>query len=124
MGLPVRTHGKWGYPKRLLVASLGDLLPPEIVSREKQGFQFPMAVWMQNELRPVVEDTLGATSVRRRGLFDDNGIRKLYEGFFGGRYPYETIWQFVILELWLRQVFDTSAGGAARSVQNELCLKQ
>lgn len=35
------------YPKSLLVESLGDLLPNEIVHRKKMGFTFPWAQWMR-----------------------------------------------------------------------------
>jgi asparagine synthase (glutamine-hydrolysing) len=39
------------FPKQLLVEALGDLLPPEIVHRQKKGFTFPWEHWMRNELK-------------------------------------------------------------------------
>ena len=39
------------YPKKLLIESVGDLIPQEIVHRKKQGFLFPWPIWMKNELQ-------------------------------------------------------------------------
>ena len=105
-GLPEGWEKTWGHPKRLLSEALGDLIPPEILSRPKQGFAFPMGKWMRGELREVVEDTLSPESVRRRGLFDPEGVQSLYRAFEEGRMAYPALWQFVILELWMRETFD------------------
>ena len=104
--LPVGWQRRWGFPKRLLTAALGDLMPADVLARPKQGFQFPIGTWMGSALRPVVEDALSPTSVRRRGLFAPEPLARLYRRFQEGRYPYEVVWQFVVLELWLRQVLD------------------
>ena len=58
---------KWKYstyPKSLLVESLGNLLPGEIVHRRKQGFLFPWSVWMKRELKNFCEDRLERISQR------------------------------------------------------------
>ncbi|MBI3126039.1 MAG: asparagine synthase (glutamine-hydrolyzing) [Candidatus Tectomicrobia bacterium] len=102
--LPAGWERRWGHPKRLLTEALSDLLPPRIVSRTKQGFAFPMEKWMKAELREVVEDALSVQSVRRRGFFSPLKVRALYEGFLRGEYEYPVIWQFVVLELWLRDM--------------------
>jgi len=106
VGLPSVTWKRWGHPKQLLTACLADLLPPHVLSRPKQGFQFPMGVWLSNELREIVDDVFSAESVRRRGVFSVTGMKNLFHAYQDGDYPYEVIWQFVILELWFRSVFD------------------
>ena len=105
-GLPGGWERQFGYPKRLLTLGLSDLLPPEVLRRPKRGFELPMAYWMKNELRPVLEDVFSPSSLNRRGLFRVEGLRKFYHEFLQGRMPYETIWQFVVLELWLRRTMD------------------
>lgn len=109
-GLPSSTWKRWGHPKRLLTACLEDILPPHVLNRPKQGFQFPMGVWLSQELREIVDDVFSIESIRRRGVFSEIGMKDLYLAYQNGSYPYEVIWQFVILELWLRKVFDYCAG--------------
>jgi asparagine synthase (glutamine-hydrolysing) len=106
VGLPAHWHRNHGQPKRLLTLAMADILPESIVSRRKHGFEFPIAHWMRQELRPIVEDTLSPESVQRRGLFNSSGLQNLYQSFLDGHQDYPTVWQFVILELWLRKYID------------------
>jgi asparagine synthase (glutamine-hydrolysing) len=106
VGLPSGWHKNNGQPKRLLTSALEDIVPKEIVSRPKHGFEFPMAHWMKNELRPVVEDTLSSQSLTRRGLFSTVALQELYRSFLNGHQDYQTVWQFVVLELWMRKYID------------------
>src|ERR1043166_3851394 len=109
VGLPAHCHKNNGQLKRLLTSAMADVLPAPIVSRAKHGFEFPMAHWMKHQLRPVVEDTLSDQSVKRRGLFNSARLQNLYRDFLDGHQDYPTIWQFVILELWLRKYLDSHA---------------
>ena len=102
-GLPTGWERELGYPKRLLLESLADILPPAILNRPKQGFAFPLEHWMRGPLRPLVEDAL--LSAAARGLFDADGVEALWQEFLQGRQPYAVVWQLVILELWLQQKF-------------------
>jgi len=51
-------------PKKLLVDSLGDLLPKEIVNRPKMGFSLPWKHWMKNELKMFCEEKIYSLSKR------------------------------------------------------------
>ena len=46
-------RGKW-----LLRKALRDLLPHDILYRQKRGFGIPHARWLRGELRPLLHDTL------------------------------------------------------------------
>jgi asparagine synthase (glutamine-hydrolysing) len=108
-GLPAGWEARLGYPKRLLIASLADVLPPAILNRPKQGFAFPLDHWMRHELRPLVDVVLSREVVRARGLFNWDAVRRLYDGFQAGQIGYPAIWQIVVLELWMQQTFDSAA---------------
>jgi asparagine synthase (glutamine-hydrolysing) len=114
-GLPPGWERRWGYPKRLLTAALTDILPPSIVARGKQGFALPMAVWMDQDLRGVVDDALSPESVRRRGLFSPAAISRLRAGYERRMYDSSVIWELVILELWLRATLDHRSRSASLS---------
>jgi asparagine synthase (glutamine-hydrolysing) len=90
-------------PKKLLVDSLGDLLPAEIVNRPKMGFTFPWKSWMKKELRSFCEEKM--ISLSKRKLFNENGVMKMWNDFLSDK-PTSTwsrIWYLVVLENWLQQ---------------------
>jgi asparagine synthase (glutamine-hydrolysing) len=91
------------YPKQLLVESLGDLLPPEIVHRKKQGFVFPWDYWLRNELRSFCEQHL--KRLETRSLFNAAAINKLWKNFLAGnnKVRWMDIWLLVVLEYWLNR---------------------
>lgn len=88
-------------PKKLLVDSLGDLLPPEIVDRPKMGFTFPWKEWMKNELKLFCEQKMISLSKRR--LFNEEEVMKLWQKFVSDdpKISWSRIWYLVVLENWL-----------------------
>jgi asparagine synthase (glutamine-hydrolysing) len=88
-------------PKKLLVDSLGDLLPSEIVNRPKMGFTFPWKNWMQNELKLFCEQKIIALS--KRPYFNEQGILNLWNQFLKNdvRINWARIWMLVVLENWM-----------------------
>jgi asparagine synthase (glutamine-hydrolysing) len=90
-------------PKRLLVESLGGLLPDDIVQRPKLGFTLPFEPWMRGALRPFCEEHLGDRGLSARGLFRPGEIRGLWQSFLdGGRdVSWSRLWILVVLDDWL-----------------------
>ncbi len=91
------------YPKQLLVESLGDLLPPEIVHRRKQGFTFPWKIWMKNDLKEFCD-----THIRRicqRNFINADKLLHKWNLFLRDekQVRWMEIWLFVILEYWLEK---------------------
>jgi asparagine synthase (glutamine-hydrolysing) len=88
-------------PKKLLVDSLGDLLPPEIINRPKMGFTFPWKNWMKNELKSLCENRI--LSLSKRKLFNEAGILKLWNEFLADNpvVTWSRVWHLVVLENWL-----------------------
>src|SRR5688572_7454371 len=89
------------YPKKLLVDSLGDLLPDEIVHRKKMGFTFPFDSWIRNELREFCNDRI--VSLSKRSFLNGHYILERWKRFLNNdrsiRWP--DIWIGVVLENWL-----------------------
>jgi len=88
-------------PKKLLVDSLGELLPKEIVNRKKMGFSFPWEVWLKNEIKDFCEDRI--VSLSKRELMNQKGVLNLWNSFLKGN-PHVTwsrVWHLVVLENWL-----------------------
>ncbi|MGB8194357.1 MAG: asparagine synthase (glutamine-hydrolyzing) [Chitinophagaceae bacterium] len=97
---------KWKYPtypKSLMVESLGDLLPHEIVHRKKQGFVFPWDVWMKNELRSFCEERIQQLAAREFMVGEQ--VLARWKQFLkaDGSVRWMEIWLLVILEYWLEK---------------------
>lgn len=90
-------------PKRLLVESLGDLLPREVVDRPKMGFTLPWEVWMRGELRSFCEERL--IGLGKRPMFRKDAIDGLWQRFLRAdpRMNWSRIWTLVVLEDWLHR---------------------
>lgn len=88
-------------PKRLLVESLGDLLPNEVVHRPKMGFTLPWALWMKQELRSFCDERINALGSREQ--FRPGAVEALWQRFLAGdpRTNWARVWDLVVLEDWL-----------------------
>ena len=91
------------YPKKLLVESLGDLLPPEIVFRKKQGFVLPYDLWMRSELKGFCEEKIRGLAAR--GIFEEEKMLAYWKSFLERKsnIRWADIWIFVVLEHWLEK---------------------
>ncbi len=106
VGLPAEWKLRGGQPKAIFADALADVLPRTVLLRRKQGFEIPLATWLRNELRGVLEDTLAPATVLRRGLFNVQRVQQLHADFVAGRGAYMRVWALVILELWQRENLD------------------
>lgn len=91
------------YPKKLLVDSLGDLIPDNIAKRKKMGFVLPWDFWMRNELRAFCSENL--KSLPAIG-FNGNAVDEIWGAFQKGRQdiPWSSLWHLVSLGNWLRNI--------------------
>lgn len=104
--IPAEWKLKNGITKYILIESVRDLLPAEVVNRKKLGFNFPLAIWLRNELYPLVDFVLSREVIEERGIFDYREVEKLKQTFLTEDITYRRIWGLVLLELWLRCVHD------------------
>ncbi len=90
-------------PKPLLVAAMGDLLPPEIVNRSKMGFTLPFAPWMRKEMRAFCEERLH--SLGKREYFVGQEIKTAWQQFLEEHpsWHWSRFWALVVLEEWLSE---------------------
>jgi len=90
-------------PKKLLIDSLGDLLPDEIVNRPKMGFTFPWKHWMKNELKQFCEQRIESLSQRKE--FDKAGVNHLWQSFLkeDKNITWARVWYLIVLENWLTE---------------------
>src|SRR5689334_19993224 len=93
--------------KYILKRAAEKLLPREVVWRKKAGFGAPIRSWLRGPLRPMVDDLLSAESVRQRGLFEPQEVRRIIDANLSGREDYNLqVFQLLNLELWHQQFID------------------
>jgi len=97
-GRQLRTFFKRAY---------ADLLPPAVRSKSKHGFGLPIAEWLRTDpaLSEVMNDAILSHRSVSRGYFRREALADLMKhhredptSFYG-----TTLWNLVILELWLRR---------------------
>jgi asparagine synthase (glutamine-hydrolysing) len=89
------------YPKKLLVESLGDLLPHDLVHRKKMGFVFPWEQWLRNDLRDFCD--LRIRKLQDSGLVNPDMLGKVWQEFRQGKgeWLWTHIWLPVVLQEWM-----------------------
>jgi len=98
--------GAWklnGTPKKLLVDTLADSLPNEIVYRRKRGFTLPFEHWMRQELRPEMEGILTAINVAKgplADLLDGIRVQQVWDQFLRGTISWSRPWSLYVLQRW------------------------
>jgi len=105
-------RGKWLFRK-----ALRDLLPHNILYRQKRGFGIPHARWLRGELRPLLRDTLLSKRVYERGQLSRPVVERLIEEHDTGKVNHGLrLWNLLWLELWQQTFIDkpsSAATGAA-----------
>jgi asparagine synthase (glutamine-hydrolysing) len=114
--IPPRLKVK-GFQKRYLFKrAFRDLLPAEIIRKKKHGFGIPVSTWLKSDprLRELAHDTLWSTRAFERGYFRRDFIEGLFLKHEADDSPYygDTLWTFLVLELWHRQYVDAAVAMA------------
>jgi asparagine synthase (glutamine-hydrolysing) len=93
--------------KYILKRAAETLLPRDVVWRKKAGFGAPIRAWLRGPLRPLVEEMLSDETVRRRGLFRAEEVRRVVELNRSGREDFALhVLQLLTLEMWQREFLD------------------
>ena len=92
-----------GSTKHIFREAMRPALPAEVLSQKKAGFGAPADYWLANDLGEMLDDLLGESTVRHRGLFRPEVVSRFIEEHRSGREDWSLqVWQFLTLELWMR----------------------
>lgn len=116
--MPAAIKVKGGRLKHLMKEALSELLPSEILDRQKRGFGTPMGAWLKSDLAPVLDRLLSPEVVRDRGLFRDGVVTRLMRDHRANRFDgTDILLALMNLEIWSRIYLD---GRDAADVAAEL----
>jgi asparagine synthase (glutamine-hydrolysing) len=90
-----------GVKKHILREIVYDYIPKEMMERPKMGFAIPVAKWLSNDLRDLVEEYCSEQRLKEHDLFDLRETKQLLERFFNGKKEYDyKIWYLLMFQMW------------------------
>jgi asparagine synthase (glutamine-hydrolysing) len=111
--VPARLKVRGLQKRYLFKRAFRTLLPPEIIGKKKHGFGIPVALWLRSDrrMRELAYDTLLSERASSRGYFRRQFIEDMFRRHEAGVDTYygDTLWTFLMIELWLRAVVDEPA---------------
>lgn len=110
LSLPTSDRIRGTTTKHLLRRALDGHVPASVLSRRKKGLNPPVGLWLQRELRPLLDDYLSREAVRARGLLEPGTVANLLREHREGRRDRSLhIWALIVLEEWFRQYVDKTS---------------
>jgi len=120
-GIPGSMKLKGMKLKHILRSVSARYLPRELVYRKKQGFGFPIALWLRTDLAHLLRNLFDESRMVELGIFDPVFIRRLVEEHLNGQVDHNfRIWILLNLELWYRMYFENRSVDQMRDFIDEL----
>jgi asparagine synthase (glutamine-hydrolysing) len=106
-GLPssLKLHGQTS--KYVLRLAMRGRLPAATLRGPKRGFGVPVAAWLREELRGLLEATVLSDRALARGYLQPAAVRRLAADHLTARADHaKQLWSLLMLELWHRAFVD------------------
>ena len=99
--LPYRYKLNGNTMKYLLKKAYENELPKGIAHRAKKGFGIPVAKWIKEPLKEMVQDIFSERKLAAQGLFNPKVIGKLLGDHFAGKVDNrKKLWTLLIFQKW------------------------
>jgi asparagine synthase (glutamine-hydrolysing) len=107
--------------KYILKRVAGRYLPQELINREKQGFGFPLALWMRKELSGFIRNLFAESRFIEAGLFQREYVHSLIDEHLNGKADHNfRLWILINLEFWHRLNFEGDTVDSLRGFTDRL----
>ena len=84
-------------PKYILKKAFEDILPKDILYREKHGFAFPISEHLREDLKDMAKDILFSGS---HDLFKKDALENMFKAHIDGEDFGQQIWSLMVFNLW------------------------
>jgi asparagine synthase (glutamine-hydrolysing) len=102
----IDAHGR----KKIVRDAFRTLLPEELYSRGKQGFEVPLLKWFGTELKPMITgDLLSEDFVTRQGIFSYTEVKRLLDRLYSSS-PGDSVarvWGLIVFQHWWKRYIQT-----------------
>lgn len=87
--------------KFILKEAFRDVLPDEIVSLPKSGFEVPVDYWFKNELKEDLLRLLSKEFIEKQNLFNYDFVREIIDEHLSGKENYKSqLWNLYVFQKW------------------------
>ena len=97
--VPINIKYKNNQGKYLLRQILYKYIPKKLVDKPKSGFQIPLAKWLRNELKGLVDTYLDENMIDKN-IFDINYVKEIKSRFFCGEELQSIVWFILNYQMW------------------------
>lgn len=102
--LPMQYKYSNGNKKIILKEIVHKYIPKKIMDRPKMGFGIPIGEWLQEDLKPFVDEFFDEAYIEKQGIFNNAEIQRLRNSFYHGRVERaEKIWFILMFQLWYQR---------------------
>lgn len=106
LSLPPSLKVRGMTTKYLLKKAVAPYLPPYILKRPKKGFGIPVAKWLRQEFRPLVDELFSREFVENQGIFHFQYINNMLEEHMSMRVDRrKELWTLLMFQWWWRKFF-------------------
>jgi asparagine synthase (glutamine-hydrolysing) len=107
MQVPQRMKVRNMTTKWITREAMRGILPNEVLTKKKMGFNPPLPQWINGELQPVIKEFLSPAALERRGIFQPEAVQTLIRDHQENRRDNALkIWALLMIEVWQRMYFD------------------
>ncbi len=99
--LPLSYLLKRGTTKPLLQAAMTGLVPPEVWSRPKRGFQVPLSGWFRQELRPLFQERCLLSNAKLSTICRPAVVQTYLRENDRGKDHGNRLWMLLMLATWM-----------------------
>jgi len=94
--------------KKILKDAFRDILPEELYTRKKQGFEVPLLEWFRTDLRSMItDDLLNDDFISEQNIFNPDDIKELKMKLFS-KNPDDSVakvWAIIVFQYWWKKVY-------------------
>ena len=96
-----------GVEKYILKKAMKDILPKVTVKRKKRGFNVPINVWLDGELRELAAQVLSKENLKKHGFFEYDTVEKILKRSTKNRYDYANqVWSLLVFQMWYERYIE------------------
>jgi asparagine synthase (glutamine-hydrolysing) len=101
LSIPADLKVRGGVRKWILKTAFAGRLPPQILSRGKEGFSMPMKNWLNGAWNGLMHELLNESNLSEEGIFDARYIGELMSQHETGTQNHShTLWALMVYHLW------------------------
>jgi asparagine synthase (glutamine-hydrolysing) len=120
-GIPTEMKLRGRDLKYILKKVASRYLPKELIDRKKQGFGFPLGLWMRTDLRNFLTNLFQESRFVEHGIFQETYMRLLLQEHLEGKADHNfRLWILINLELWYRLYFENQTLDSLRETTDRL----